>query len=120
MTNFDAETLHELHQLQEVHIRTDKHPDSAIVIWLAVVDEKVLVRSWLGTKRRWYKDLAAGGAATLEFASKRLPVRAIPASDPDAVARTSREILRKYQRSSHAQEMVRAEILPTTMRLEPG
>ncbi len=120
MTNFDAETLRELHQLQEVHIRTDKHPDSAIVIWLAVADDEVLVRSWLGTKGRWYRDLAAGGAATLEFAGKRLPVRAIPASDPDAVARTSREILRKYQRSSHAQEMVRAEILPTTMRLEPG
>jgi hypothetical protein len=49
-----------------------------------------------------------------------VPVRAVPANEPDAIARTSREILRKYQRSSHAQEMVRTEILPTTMRLEPA
>jgi len=48
-----------------------------------------------------------------------LAVQAIPASEPDAVARASREFLRKYQRSSHAQEMVGSETLPTTMRLEP-
>ncbi len=77
------------------------------------------MRSWRGAKGRWYRDIAAGGPATLEFAGRRLAVQAIPASDPDAVARTSREFLRKYQASSHAQEMVRAETLPTTLRLEP-
>ena len=119
MTNFDAETLGELRDLQEVFIRTEKHPKKAIVIWVAVADDEVFVRSWLGAKGRWYRDLAAGGPATLEFADRRLAVQAIPASDPPAVARATNEILRKYQRSSHAQEMVRPEILPTTMRLEP-
>jgi hypothetical protein len=119
MMNFDADTLRELSELQEVFIRTEKHPRSAVVIWVAVADDEVFVRSWLGTKGRWYKDLAAGGPATLEFAGRRLAVQAIPASDPGSVARTSREILRKYERSSHAKEMVRGEILPTTMRLEP-
>jgi len=46
-------------------------------------------------------------------------VLAIPASDPAAVARASREFLSKYLPSSHADEMVRSEILPTTLRLEP-
>jgi hypothetical protein len=119
MTNFDVDTLGELRDLQEVFIRTEKHPKSAVVIWVAVDDNEVFVRSWLGAKGRWYKDLAEGGPATIEFADRRLAVQAIPASDPDTVARTSREILRKYQRSSHAREMVRAEILPTTMRLDP-
>jgi hypothetical protein len=119
MTNFDVDTLGELRDLQEVFIRTEKHPKSAVVIWVAVDDNEVFVRSWLGAKGRWYKDLAEGGPATIEFAGRRLAVQAIPASDPDTVARTSREILRKYQRSSHAREMVRAEILPTTMRLDP-
>ena len=77
------------------------------------------MRSWLGARGRWYKDLAAGGPATLEFAGRRLAVQAFPASDAASVDRASREILRKYQHSSHAQEMVRAEILPTTLRLEP-
>jgi hypothetical protein len=119
MTNFDAETLGKLRDLQEVFIRTEKHPKKAIVIWVAVADDEVFVRSWLGAGGRWYRDLAAGGPATLEFADRRLAVQAIPANDPLAVARATNEILRKYQHSSHAQEMVRAEILPTTMRLEP-
>jgi hypothetical protein len=119
MAKFDADTLRELRDVQEVKIRTEKHPKSAVVIWVVVADDEVFVRSWLGTRGRWHRDLAAGGAATLEFAGGRLAVEAIPASDPEAVARTSREFLRKYQRSSHAQEMVRSETLPTTLRLEP-
>jgi hypothetical protein len=119
MTTFDTDTLHALRDVQEPRIRTDKHPRSAIVIWVVVDRDDVFVRSWLGTRGRWYQDLAAGGPATLEFAGGRLAVQAIPAGDPDSITRTSREILRKYRHSSHAQEMVRDEILPTTLRLEP-
>jgi hypothetical protein len=36
-------------------------------------------------------------------------------SDADAIARASREYLRKYQPSPYAQSMVRAEVLPTTL-----
>jgi hypothetical protein len=119
MTNFDADTLRELRDVQEVAIRTEKHPKSAVVIWVVVADDEVFVRSWRGAKGRWYRDLAAGVPATLEFAGRRLAVRALPASDQAAVARASREFLRKYQWSTHAQEMVRSETLPTTLRLEP-
>ena len=119
MSKFDADTLRALRDVQEPTIRTDKHPKSAVVIWVGVDGDDVFVRSWLGTKGRWYKDLATGGPATLEFAGGRLAVHAIPASDGASVDRASREILRKYRHSSHAQEMVRAEILPTTLRLEP-
>jgi hypothetical protein len=100
-------------------IRTQKHPKSEVVIWVVVVGDEVFVRSWRGAEGRWYKDLASGGPATLEFPGHRLAVQAVPASDAKSVARTSSEILRKYRHSSHAQEMVRAEILPTTLRLEP-
>jgi hypothetical protein len=119
MPNFDADTLRELRDVQEVRIRTEKHPKSAVTIWVVVADDEVFVRSWLGAKGRWYKDLAAGGPATLEFTGRRLAVQALPASDQAAVARASREFLGKYQRSTHAPEMVRPETLPTTMRLEP-
>jgi hypothetical protein len=40
-----------------------------------------------------------GGPATLEFGARRLAVQAIPEHDPDAVAKASREFLRKYQPS---------------------
>jgi hypothetical protein len=119
MTNFDADTLRALRDVQEPSIRTDKHPRSTVVIWVVVDGDDVFVRSWLGARGRWYKDLAAGGLATLEFAGRQLAVQAIPASDDASVERTSREILRKYRHSSHAREMVRSDIRPTTLRLEP-
>src|SRR5580704_12510180 len=113
MANFDADTLRELRDVQEVAIRTEKHPKSEVVIWVVVADDEVFVRSWRGAEGRWYRDLAAGGPATLEFTGRRLAAQAFPASDPAAIARASREFLRKYQRSTHAQEMVRSETLPT-------
>jgi hypothetical protein len=119
MAKFDAQTLGELQDVQELAIRTEKHPESAVVIWVVVADDEVFVRSWRGAEGRWYRDLAAGGPATLEFAGRRLAVRALPARDQAVVVRASREFLRKYQRSTHAQEMVRSETLPTTLRLEP-
>jgi len=119
VANFDADTLRELRNVREVRIRTGKHPQTAVVIWIVVADEEVFARSWLGGRGRWYRDLAAGGPATLEFAGRRLEVQASPASDDTSIARASAEFLRKYQPSSHAREMVRSEILSTTLRLEP-
>ncbi|MBV8088290.1 MAG: DUF2255 family protein [Alphaproteobacteria bacterium] len=119
MTKFDINTLRELHDVQEVAIRTEQHPKDAVVIWAVVADNKVFVRSVRGTKGRWYRDLAAGGSATLEFAGRRLPVQASPVSDPAAIARASQEYLRKYQPSPYSESMVRPEVLPTTLRLEP-
>jgi hypothetical protein len=119
MANFDADTLRELHAFREVTIRTEKHPQTAVVIWVVVADDEVFVRSVRGSKGRWYRDLATGGSATLEFAGRRLEARAVPARDTDSIEKVSREYLRKYQTSPYAQSIVRAEVLPTTLRLEP-
>jgi len=119
MTKFDAATLRELRDEHEVAIRTEKHPDSAVVVWVVVADDEVFLRSVRGSKGRWYRDLATGGSAALEFAGRRLAVEALPVSDADAISRASREYLRKYQPSPYAQSMVRAEVLPTTLRAEP-
>src|SRR5215472_17677631 len=115
---FDAATLRELRDVPEVAIRTEKHADSAVVIWAVVADDEVFVRSVRGGKGRWYRDLAAGGPAELELAGRRLAVQAWPVSDIDSIGRVSREYLRKYHPSLYAQSMVRAEVLATTLRLE--
>ena len=52
------------------------------------------------------------------FAST-LPVQAMPASDDASVAQTSEAFREKYRHSSHVGSIVRAEILSTTLRLEP-
>ena len=119
MSKFDADTLRALRDTEEVTIRTDKHPKTAVVIWVVVADGEVFVRSARGGKGRWYRDLAAGGSATLEVAGRRLAVQATPATDQASIARASREYLSKYRSSPYVQSVVRAEVLPTTLRLEP-
>jgi hypothetical protein len=119
MAKFEPDTLRELRDRQEVAIRTEKHPTSAITIWIVVADSEVLVRSVRGAKGRWHRDLAGGGPATLEFNGQRLAVQAVPATDADAVERASREFLSKYRSSPYAESMVRPEVLQTTLRLEP-
>ena len=119
MATFDKGTLKRLHDMQEVSIRTEKHPDSPVVIWVVVAGEEAYVRSVKAAKGRWYKDLAKGGDATLEVSGRRVPVKAIPATDSASIERASGEYLRKYRTSPYAQSMVKAETLPTTLRLEP-
>ena len=119
MARFDKETLAQLSARGEIGIRTEKHPDTTVVIWVAVADGEVFVRSARGAKGRWYRDVAGGGSATLEFDGRALPVRAIAAADSGSIERASREYLRKYQRSPFAQSVVRPDILSTTLRLEP-
>lgn len=119
MAAFDADTLRTLHDLQEVEIQTQKHPKTAVVIWVVVADDTIFVRSFRGAKGRWYKDLAAGGPAALAFAGRQLAVQAVPVTDSAAIARASDEYLRKYQPSPYAQAMVQPDILSTTLRLEP-
>ncbi len=119
MATFDADTLRALHDLKEVAIRTEKHPNSAVTIWVVVDGDTVFVRSVKGPSGRWYKDLAAGGPATLEFDSRKLPVQATPATDARSLEHASQQYLSKYSSSPYAQSMVRDEVLPTTLRLEP-
>jgi len=119
MAAFDTATLEALRGLREVAIRTERHQASAVTIWVVVDGETVFVRSVKGPQGRWFGDLAQGGAAVLEFADKIVPVQAVPATDADSVARASRQYLAKYRDSPYAGPMVRPDVLPTTLRLDP-
>jgi hypothetical protein len=119
MAKFDQDTLRHLHDAQEIAIRTEKHGDEPVTIWVVAPGGDVFVRSVRGPKGRWYKDLAKGGDATVEFDGRRLPVRATPAHDAASLERASEEYLRKYRTSPYAKAMVKPETLTTTLRLEP-
>ena len=119
MAKFDQDTLRRLHDAQEIAIRTEKHEDEPVTIWVVAPGDDVFVRSVRGPKGRWYKDLARGGDATVEFDGRRLPVRATPAHDAASLERASGEYLRKYRTSPYAKAMVKPETLSTTLRLEP-
>ena len=52
MAKFDANILRELRDLHEVAIRTEKHPETAVTIWVVVADDEVFLRSVRGGKGR--------------------------------------------------------------------
>jgi len=117
--SFAASQLAGLASCAEVTIRTAKHPDTPVVIWIVVDDGDVFVRSVKGGKGRWFRDLDGGGEAILEWDGRRVPVTAIPATDAESAARASRQYLAKYRTSPYAEPMTRADVLPTTLRVEP-
>ena len=113
MTTFDADVLGELRGIGEISIRTGKHPVSSVVIWVVVADDQVFVRSVRGVMGRWYRDLAAGGPATLEFAGRRLSVQAIPVNDGAAIAGASTlSATTRWSISSNARKTIPNPPLP--------
>jgi hypothetical protein len=119
MAKFGIDTLRELRDRKEVAIRTGRHPNSPVTIWVVVADSEVFVRSVRGAKGRWFRDLATGGPATLDIDDERLEVQVAPATDAESIERASREFLSKYRTSPYAQSIVRPEVLQTTLRVEP-
>jgi hypothetical protein len=120
MPGFDNDALEWLRTNKEVTIRTARHPDTDVIIWVVVAaDDAVYVRSVKGVQGRWYRDLAFDGRATMQLRGRSMSVQAIPATDDVSVARANEAFLVKYRGSSYVGSIVRAEVLSTTLRLEP-
>jgi hypothetical protein len=116
---FDPTTLNALRDADEVAIRTSANPQRAIVIWAVAVDAGVYARSFRGPGAKWYAAAIADGRATLELDGRAWPVGVTPVTDAATIGQVSQAYLAKYATSPYAKDMVRAEILPTTVRLDP-
>lgn len=116
---FDAATVAALRDTREVRIRTARHKSRGVIIWVVVVDDATYVRSVQGPRGKWFIAAAADGQATLEVNDRQLPVRVIKVSDQATIDAVSQAFLSKYATSPYAQSIVRAETLPTTLRLNP-
>ena len=113
----------DLETVPEVEIETrdaDDAPMHRTTIWAAVEDGDVYVRSVRGGKGRWYRDVIANPVASLNVEGESIPVRAVPAGDPESVGRATAGYRRKYSDSSALDSVLRDEILDTTLRLEPS
>lgn len=117
---FSQEELDLIDRTEEVDIETTG-ADGALhktIIWAVVGGDDVLVRSYRGPDARWYREALANPDVALHVGGSRIPARAVLATDPDAIERTSGGIMRKYSKDPAAQSMVRPEVLPLTLRLE--
>jgi hypothetical protein len=120
--SFSPEELDLIDRTHEVEIETQApdEPPHRTVIWAVVDEGHVFIRSWKGPGARWYREALANPGVGLHVDGRRLTATAIPATDPDSVERTSAKLRTKYAGDPAAKSMLRAEILDTTLRLEPA
>jgi len=119
---FPAATRALLDRTREVDVETSSVSGTRhhVPIWVVVDGEDVFVRSYLGQRGRWYREIRERPGALI-VGGRRIPVRAILADDESSKRRTSTALRRKYARSgSSLQSMLKASVLDTTLRLEPA
>jgi hypothetical protein len=122
--HFSPDVLEALRTTHEVQIEPrspDAQSQQPVTIWVVVVDDDVYVRSYKGPQGRWYQSLLAHPEGVLHAGGRAIPFRAIRVSDPQTVARVSESYRHKYEQlwPKETAEMLRDEVLPTTLRLEP-
>jgi hypothetical protein len=122
---FDPETLNLLDETDELYVQTSRDADSPehrTIIWAVVVADEVFVRSVRGRKGRWYQRISAYPEGALLAGGSRIPVRAAPATDNVTVDAVSEAFRTKYEDAwpGPTAGMVRAEVLPTTLKLSPA
>jgi hypothetical protein len=112
-----------LESVEEVDIETSRGAGAPVhrtTIWVVTGDGDVYVRSLKGEDGRWYRELMANPeVAALHVEGDAIPVRAVAAADPESVASATGGFRRKYADSPYLDSMIRDEIVPTTVRLEP-
>ena len=121
----DTETLRLLDETREVRIETRRDgysPEHRTIIWVVVVEGEVFVRSVRGRRGRWYREISLNPEGALHVEDDRIPVRAASVTEGATVDAVSAAFRSKYQQSSPAstEAMLRAETLPTTLKLSPA
>jgi hypothetical protein len=120
--DLEAADLALLRDEEEVDIETaacDEGPAHRAIIWV-VVDEqdRVLIRSYRGPHARWYREITARPEATIHVGDRAIPIRAIPAGDPERVEACTRGLRTKYAGHTSMPVMLR-QYLETTLELVP-
>lgn len=122
MASFPADVVERFDKEKTVEIETQSPAGTkhSVPIWIMVVDGVPYVRSVRGPKGRWYRELLARGEGAVVAGGKRVPVKATHDSSPKAIEAVSGALRRKYPRSGQSLEsMLRADVLDTTVRLDP-
>jgi len=119
---FDSADLALLRDEEEVDIETaasDEGPAHRAIIWVVVDErERVLIRSYRGPGARWYREIMARPDGILHVRGRALPVRAVPADDPERVEACTEALRTKYA-GQHSMPVMLRQYLETTLELLP-
>jgi len=119
---FQPSDLELLRTQEEVEIETsasEAGPIHRTIIWVVVDDQdRVLIRSYRGPGARWFREITAQPEGRVHVRGHALPVRVVPATDPDRVAACSEGLRSKYAGHASMPFMLR-NYLETTLELLP-
>ena len=105
----------------DIETQSPKGTKHSVPIWIMVVDGVPYVRSVRGPQGRWFRELLARGEGAVVAGGKRVPVKATHDSSAAAIEAVSGALRKKYARSGQSlASMLRANVLDTTVRLEPA
>jgi Uncharacterized protein conserved in bacteria len=119
---FEPADLALLAESEEVEIETARPGGlpHRTIIWVVVDGDDTFIRSVNGSGARWYREAVADPAVTIHVAERGLPARAIPATDPSSIQRTSDVLASKYADNPDLASMLEPEIFDTTLKLVPA
>jgi hypothetical protein len=119
---FGESDLDLLARTREIRVETRSESGDVhrAIVWPLVHDGIVYLRSYRGPGGRWYREALADPNIALLFDRRRLPARAVPASDAASVEACSAALRDKYRRSYSLEAMLAPAVLPTTLRIKPA
>lgn len=118
--SLSSDVLDLLADTKEVFIETRSGATiSRTIIWVAVHDQTIYVRSVRGESGQWYQRATTDPNVTLIVGEFRIRFRAVAADDPKSIEVASEGFRRKYPKSPSLDAMLHPDVLSTTLRLEP-
>jgi hypothetical protein len=119
---FTADDLALIDRTEEVRIETSEIGGQVhrTTIWVVVDGDGVFVRSAYGPDARWYREATTNPDVTLLVDDRSLKAHVTRVTDADEITRMSAALQRKYAGDPSMPGMIRAELLPLTLRLDPA
>ena len=119
---FEESDLAAMAAEQEVDIETRSTAGEThrTIIWIVERGGTVYIRSYRGERGRWYREAVADPEVAIHVDGRRVPARAVPASDPGSVEACSEGLRAKYRSSQSLRAMLVDDVLPTTLKLVPA
>ncbi|MEL4358767.1 MULTISPECIES: DUF2255 family protein [unclassified Luteococcus] len=127
MNSWPKDVIERIAASDDLHIspfRPDgSTPGTPTWIWSVVVDGRLFVRAWNGTRSRWYRAAVEQGAGRISATGDDFDVAMTPvdeASDPTLGNRIDEAYRTKYAGSPYLPPMVAAGPKAATVELTPA
>ena len=123
MTAWPSDTIAKIATTDDFHI-APYHADGKTTgtltwIWSVVVDGRLFVRAWNGTRGRWYRSALAQRAGLITAAGNKYEVEFTPIDDDGLNSRIDTAYETKYAGSPYMPPMVSAGPKAATMEVTP-